>query len=79
MKKKLLGLVLALCMLVAVMPTAFALSAKTIYVNADAELEEAADGTESKPFATIKEALDAAQDGDTIELHSDLTVSLDDV
>lgn len=79
MKKKLLGLVLALCMLVAVMPTAFALSAKTIYVNADAELEEAADGTESKPFSTIKEALDAAQAGDTIELHSDLTVSLDDV
>ena len=68
MKRRLISIAVALCMLVALSPTAvFAADVSTpdLYVDAASEADDPS-GTAESPYQTIQAAIDAAQPGDTI-------------
>ena len=74
MRKKLMSVLLALAMVLTLLPaTAMAGEQTTIYVNATAG-GDTATGTEEAPYKTLQAAINAASEGATIVLQSDLTV-----
>ena len=71
MKRKVLSILLSLCMVLTMVPTAFAVedsSPKDIYVANDGDDNN--EGNESAPVKTLGKALEKASDGDNIHLRS---------
>ena len=82
MRKKVLSTLLSLCLLLGLMPTvALADESSTptpapVYVSATGDdAADKGDGTQEKPYATLAKAVYAAEDGATIYVTSDLTMS----
>ena len=79
MKKRWLGILLALCLLVCLAPAALATETEPsvglaeVYVSAKGD-DETGNGSEGSPYATLACAVDKAQDGATIYVMSDLTM-----
>ncbi len=79
MKKRWLGILLALCLLVCLAPVALATETEPsvglaeVYVSAKGD-DETGNGSEGSPYATLACAVDKAQDGATIYVMSDLTM-----
>ena len=79
MKKRWLGILLALCLLVCFAPAALAAETDSpadpteVYVSVTGD-DTTGDGSEEKPYATLATAVDKAQDGATIYVMSDLTM-----
>ena len=79
MKKRWLGILLALCLLVCLAPAALATETEPsvglaeVYVSADGN-DTNGDGSQESPYATLACAVDKAQDGATIYVMSDLTM-----
>ena len=79
MKKRWLGILLALCLLVCFAPAALAAETDSpaapteVYVSNTGN-DETGDGSQGKPYATLAWAVDKAQDGATIYVMSDLTM-----
>ena len=79
MKKRWLGILLALCLLVCFAPAALAAETEPsvglaeVYVSAKGD-DETGNGSEGSPYATLAFAVDKAQDGATIYVMSDLTM-----
>ncbi len=80
MKKRWLGILLALCLLVCLAPAALAtetdpsVGLAEVYVSVTGD-DTTGDGSEKKPYATLATAVDKAQDGATIYVMSDLTMT----
>lgn len=77
MKKRILSLLMALCLAMTLLPaTALATggTGKTIYVNASST-SDSPDGTEGNPYTDLQTAVEAAEPGDTIKLLSGCTLS----
>ena len=67
-KKRFLSALLACAMIIGLFPlTAFADSGRTIYVDAKST-SNSQDGTQASPYDTLEEALEVANNGDTIDL-----------
>lgn len=82
MRKKVLATLVSFCLLLGLMPTvALADESSTptpapVYVSATGDdAADKGDGTQEKPYATLAKAVDAAEDGATIYVTSDLTMS----
>ena len=79
MKKRWLGILLALCLLVCFAPAALAAETDSpaapteVYVS-NIGSDETGNGSEGSPYATLACAVDKAQDGATIYVMSDLTM-----
>ena len=71
--KKTLAIMLALIMVVCLVPTVAFADGAAIYVSSSGDDNN--DGTETKPYATLAKAVDAAPSGATIYVMSDLTMS----
>ena len=71
--KKTLAILFALMMAVCVLPTIAFADGAAIYVSSSGDDNN--DGTETKPYATLAKAVDAAPSGATIYVMSDLTMS----
>ena len=78
MRKRLLSILLCLVMVTGLLPTAaFAADESTpapVYVNVSGN-DETGDGTESQPYATLAKAVEAAADGATIYVMSNLDMT----
>ena len=80
MKKRWLGILLALCLLVCLAPAALAAETDSpvdpikVYVDGEQGDDTNGNGSEEKPYATLATAVDKAQDGATIYVMSDLTM-----
>ena len=80
MKKRWLGILLALCLLVCLAPAALAAETDSpvdpikVYVDGEQGDDTNGNGSQKSPYATLACAVDKAQDGATIYVMSDLTM-----
>lgn len=82
MKRRLIAVALLLCALVSFVPLTMwaddvagggaSRAAGAVYVASDGS-DENGDGSEEKPYATLRKAVEKAESGDTVYVMSDLT------
>lgn len=75
MKKRVSAILLALVLCLTLLPAAaYADGGTAVYVSSSGD-DGTGDGSADKPFATLAKAVDAADDGSTIYVMSDLTMT----
>ena len=75
MKKRVSAILLALVLCLTLLPAAaYAAGGTAVYVSSSGN-DGTGDGSADKPFATLVKAVEAAEDGATIYVMSDLTMT----
>lgn len=76
MKKRVSAILLALVLCLTLLPAAaYADGGTAVYVSSSGN-DGTGDGSADKPFATLAKAVDAAEDGATVYVMSDLTMTV---
>lgn len=76
MKRRILSSLMALVLCLTLLPAAaYAAGGTAVYVSSNGN-DGTGDGSADKPFATLARAVDAADDGATIYVMSDLTMTV---
>lgn len=76
MKKRISAILLALVLCLTLLPAAaYADGGTAVYVSSSSGNDGTGDGSADKPYATLAKAVDAAEDGATVYVMSDLTMT----
>ena len=76
MKKRVSAILLALVLCLTLLPAAaYADGGTAVYVSSSSGNDGTGDGSAAKPYATLAKAVDAAENGATVYVMSDLTMT----
>ena len=76
MKRRILSTLMALVLCLTLLPAAaYADGGTAVYVSSSSGNDGTGDGSADKPYATLAKAVEAAEDGATVYVMSDLTMT----